>query len=155
LKTNRRDNNKAFTLIEVLLVLLILGMLVGVAIVAFSGTEDRARIDATKVKLKLIQGAVKRFKFHVGRYPSETEGLAVLVGSSALEDEEDKAKWAGPYLEQTPKDEWGNEFMYEPVQEGASDVPEGTKFKIWSKGPNGEDGDEDDLKSWQTAEEIP
>jgi len=154
LKTNRKDD-RAFTLIEVLLVLLILGMLVGVAIVAFGGTQKRAEIDATKVKLKAVESSVERFKFHVGRYPSATEGLAVLTSSASLENEEDKAKWAGPYLKQTAKDEWGKEFHYEPVEEGASDVPEGMKFKVWSEGPNGVDGDEDDIKSWQTDAETP
>ena len=149
-KTGRRG----FTLIEVLLVILLLGMLAAVAIVAIGGTREKARIDITKVLVQqTVPNALDRYNNDIGHYPSEDEGgLEALRKKPSFGDEESLAeKWAGPYLTKEPKDAWNQALTYEVVE----DAEAGTaQYKLWSNGPNKQSGDDDDIKSVEDEEET-
>ena len=81
---------------------------------------------------------LESFEMDMGRLPTQEEGLRALVSKGALEDEEQAKKWRGPYLDKTPKDQWGNELVYEPI-EGAGGEDEPTKpYKLSSKGKDGD-----------------
>ena len=142
-----------FTLIEVLLVMVILAMLAGVAIVMFSGTEEGAKIDTTKLKLTAIEKALGLYNSHVKQYPTAEEG-----GLDALRkkpsDEEIAKKWRGPYLTEEPKDAWDKPFHYESVDSESSESTGGKPYKLWSEGPDKQSETDDDIRSWSEDTEF-
>ncbi len=126
---NRGRNRAAFTLLEVLLVLLIIGLLVGMVAPYMFGVRDRANIDTTRGQIGLIYSACDLYRLHMQDYPAS---LAQLV-----ENPQAGSRWSGPYLEKMPKDAWGNEFVYEPQAGG--------KPRIFSLGPDGQPNSADDV----------
>ena len=134
-KTIIKAVRKAFTMIELMAVIVIIGLLAGVVALNVVGKIDKARVTATKANLKMLHNAVTQFKMDTGRFPDEDMGLGELV-----EQPSDTENWnPGGYLDTTevPKDGWGNEFVYERYPES------GKPFVIKSYGADGEDGGED------------
>ncbi|MEW4455852.1 type II secretion system major pseudopilin GspG [Bremerella sp. JC817] len=131
---SRRQRRKAagFTLIEVLLVLVILvilGSLVGVSIF---GVQKQALEKAAKTQVEGIEAAIKVYKLNMNKPPETLDGLL-------SQPSDDKGnKWKGPYLdgEALPLDPWDNEYQYEV---------NGANYKIWSMGPDGASGTDDDI----------
>lgn len=150
---NPNRKSRGFTLLEVLLVILILGMLATVAVVALSSQRDAARVDTTKLLItSTLPGALDRFNNDIGRYPTTEEGLKALVEKPTLEDETQGAKWHGPYLTEVPKDTWNHDLHYEPQDATAAAGTAGTSakgYKLWSDGPDGQTGTADDIKNWK------
>lgn len=149
-KTDRRG----FTLIEVLLVILLLGLLATVTIMAVGGTREKSRIKITQVLLEqVVPGALDRYNNDIGHYPSEEEGgLEALRKKPNFGDDETLAEqWAGPYLKKEPKDAWNQSLNYELVEDAEAG---GQTYKLWSNGPNKQSGDDDDIKSAPDEEDI-
>jgi general secretion pathway protein G len=135
MKEKKRYVRKAFTMVELMAVLIILGLLAAVVVRNFVGQTDRARVVTTKANLRLLHMAVTQFKMDTGRFPTEEEGLTVLI-----EQPSDVENWQpGGYLETTeiPKDGWKHDFIYERFPES------GKPFVIKSLGADGEEGGED------------
>lgn len=131
----QRMTRKAFTMVELMAVLIILGLLFAVVVRNFVGQTDRARIITTKASLRLLHNAVIQFKMDTGRFPDEDMGLLELV-----EQPGDVISYQpGGYLETTevPTDAWRNDFVYERFPES------GKLFVIKSYGADGEEGGED------------
>ncbi len=134
-KRKTGKSKKGFTMVELMAMLIILGLLAGAVVVRVAGKIDQARVTKTKVDLVMLRNAVNQFKMDSGRFPTEDEGLIVLV-----EEPSDVIKYLpGGYLETTeiPLDGWGNEFYYELYPES------GKPFVIISFGADGEEGGED------------
>ena len=135
LKYESRDlKYRAFTIIEIMAVIVIIGILGGIVAVSVVGKIDKARVTATKASLKMLHNAVIQFKLDTTRYPTEDEGLNALI-----EQPTDVTGWnTGGYLETTeiPKDAWGNDFVYQLSPES------GKPFVIISYGADGEEGGE-------------
>ena len=137
--------NKGFTLVELMAVLLILALIGGFAGKNIMNAVGRAKVTATKTRLKELHQAVNMFKLDTGRYPSEDMGLLELV-----EEPTDVEGWAsGGYLESTdvPLDGWKHEFVYMLNPES------GKPFVIISYGADGKEGgeeDTDDFDLWST-----
>ncbi len=131
----KRNDRAGFTMVELMAVLIILGLLAAVVVRNFVGQTDKARVTTTKTNLRLLHNAINQFKMDTGRFPTEEEGLLVLV--EPLEDAPNYQP--GGYLETTdlPKDGWGNDFIYEQYPES------GKPFVIKSLGADGEEGGED------------
>jgi len=130
------NKRKAFTLIEIMIVVVILGLLAAVASVGVLGQIEKAKKTTTKANLKILHSAVVTFYLDVGRYPTEEEGLNALV-----EKPVDADNWRPEgYLETTsvPTDGWGRDFIYELFPAS------GKAFQIRSLGADGEDGGEGD-----------
>lgn len=130
----RNNNRNAFTMIEIIAVLVIVGLLASVATTTFMGKIEKAKVDTTKASLKQIASAVRSFKLDTGKYPEEEEGLSVLV-----EEPVDAEGWDPEgYLESEdlPTDSWKNEFYYQRYPES------GKPFVIISYGADGEEGGE-------------
>ena len=146
--TQRTRRRSAFTLVEVLLVIVILGMLATVAIRQLIGTREGARIDTTKLLINNVATQMDLYNMHIGHYPTEEEGgLAAMRTKPQFADEKLADKWRGPYLKENPVDAWGHALNYEVVSPG-SDEALTTPFKISSNGPDGQAGTDDDIKSW-------
>ena len=127
-----------FTLIELLVVLVILGLLAGIVAPNFIGQSDKARIDTTKTQIEQLSAALDMYRLEIGRYPNSSEGLDALIQAPSGAE-----RWKGPYLKkkELPKDAWGNEFQYRSPGENGP-------FDIISQGPDGQEGSEDDVVSW-------
>jgi len=139
MKKRKEGVRKGFTMVELMAVLIILGLLATLVTTKVFKQIENARVATTKANLKTLHTAVMQFKMDTLRFPTEEEGLEILVESmSEIEGYDPDG-----YLEQTeiPKDGWKNEFIYEPFPEG------GGSFAIRSCGPDGEEGTEDDLLS--------
>jgi len=132
LNHNRR---RAFTLIEIMVVVVILGILAATIIPQFIGTTHDARVSAAKATIAELESALERFYIHMDRHPSTEEGLKVLVDPPAGEDK----KWRGPYIKMLRPDPWGNPYQYRNPG-----VHHPTSFDIWSRGADGADGGEGD-----------
>jgi general secretion pathway protein G len=132
----RRTSRRAFTLIELLLVLVILAVLAAVVIPKLTGRVQDSKIKATISQIDQIKTALGTYETDNGAYPDPADGLSALVYKPANAG----GNWH-QLMEQLPKDAWGNEFKYELVDDGNG----GTSFDITSGGPNGSMGDDDDI----------
>lgn len=121
----------AFTLIEIMIVVIIIGVLAATIIPQFMGTTHDAKVSAAKGHIAELEAAIERFNVHMDRYPSAEEGLKVLTEAPAGED----TKWRGPYVKQIRPDPWQNPYQYR-----APGVHHPTSFDIWSRGADNADG---------------
>lgn len=137
-----RPDRHAFTLIELLLVLVILGVLAAIVVPKFSGRTEQARETAARTQISTFSTALDAFEVDNGYYPKGRNGLQDLV-----EQPRDAQKWKGPYLKgEIPVDPWGNAYIYEcPGKQNA------TSYDIVSAGPDGQEGNDDDITNWRKA----
>ena len=130
---------RAFTLVELLLVITIISVLMAVVVPRFVGRSNDARIAAAKQTIVGSFGlAISLFEQDVGRFPNSDEGLRVLLQSPQINN------WRGPYLQSAtlPPDPWGNEYRYSyPSTLTNSEY----LYDIVSPGPDGVYGNEDDV----------
>ena len=136
-RKNNKNKRKAFTLVELLVVVLIITMLAAfVAPKMFTGI-GKTKADLTKAKMAIIESALARFYIDCGRYPDDSEGLEVLVLPPSDMEE---GKWRGPYLKRSELlDLWDNPYIY--VAEGEYNPG---SFDLISLGADGMDGGEGD-----------
>ena len=142
--TRRYDKHttRAFTLIELLIVIAILLAIGGLVVVNLIPRGEQAKADLQLVQFDQIDGAMKQFRLDLNRWPTEEEGLAVLWNREQLEDEEDFERWRGPYMENAiAKDSWGNELIYRYPGEIRGE----SFYDLISIGPDKEEDTEDDI----------
>lgn len=134
----RRNVRTGFTLMELLLVLVILGVLAALVVPKFTNRSQQARETAAKADISNIETAINAFEIDTGRFPTNEEGLAAL-----LQQPPSVQSWRGPYLQRgMPKDPWGNPYVYRyPGQVNTSG------FDLVSLGPDGREGN-DDIGNW-------
>ncbi len=125
----------AFTLIEVLFVVIIIGLIAALVVGRLGKTFSRGQVETMKAQVKALGNAVEEFRADVGRYPTEQEGLKALVERPR---EVDEKAWGGPYLEKktVPLDAWRHEFIYKHDEKFG--------FVIRSLGADGKEGGEGD-----------
>ena len=126
---------RGFTLIEMLLVIVIIGVLAGSLVISLSGRSQEARVTRARSDISgTLSLALDLFEADMGRYPTEEEGLLVLM------DDPDVPGWKGPYLKGGLKpDPWGNPYQYKQNE----DYP--NQYVLTSSGPDGQFGTEDDV----------
>jgi len=137
-----RKHVSGMTLIEILVVLVLIGIVLGIVGGNFIGRGEKAKADAAKIEIGQIGQSLDLFKLEVGRYPSSQEGLQALVSAPA-----GVANWNGPYWKKStlPKDPWGNEYKYSsPGQSGAYDI-----LSYGADGKEGGEGANKDISSTQ------
>ena len=123
-----------FTLIEILVVLVILGMLAGLVGPRLFSKVDSSKVKTAETQIKMLKTSLQTFRLDLGRYPSSDEGLAAL---GKRPDSPDAHLWAGPYLDEAlPADPWGNPYQYR------AEPAEGQDFTLYSFGADGQDGGE-------------
>lgn len=140
-KSRVRRRNAGFTLIELLLVLAILVVLASMVVTMFGGTQDKALKDAAKGQVGIFKTAINMYKFHTRNFPDDLNGLITKPS-----DESIASRWAGPYLDtnKVPLDPWDHEYRF--VAPGKRNAD---SFDVWSVGPDGQDGTDDDLGNWE------
>ena len=129
-----RALERGFTLLEMLVVLVIIGLLAGLVGPQLMGRVDTSRQTTAETQGRMLKSALDTMRLDVGRYPTKEEGLVMLV--KAPDDERIARKWRGPYLsEDLPADPWGNPYQYEPISTN--------NVAIYSLGADGEAGGQD------------
>ncbi len=133
-------HRRGFTLLELLVVMVIIGLLAGYVGPKFFGQIGKSEVKAARAQIDALQKSLDQYRLDVGRYPSTEQGLAVLNTKPA-----DEPKWAGPYLAKAvPKDPWGNDYQYRsPGEHGEYDL-----LSLGKDGRPGGEGEDADLTSW-------
>ena len=136
IKRPRHSSRRGFTLVELLLVLVILGILAALVLPKFTGRTEQARITAAQTQIATFGTALDAYEVDTGSYPRGQDGLLQLVAQPA-----DVTGWRGPYLKSDiPVDPWGHAYIYEfPGKVNASG------YDIRSAGPDGQAGTNDDV----------
>lgn len=140
-KRRMRGQKRAFTLLEVLMVIVILGILAAVIAPQLMGAQDGAKKDlAELVVTNGFNGSLDRYQLDMGTYPEQITELIEQPDDEELADD-----WNGPYIKESDlKDPWGSEWYYQyPGEENAS------SYDLGSNGPNKGWGDDDDIVNWQ------
>lgn len=137
----RHQAMRGFTLLELLVVLVVLGLLAAIAAPQVLNYLGGAKTDSAKIQVQQLGATLDLFRLDVGRYPTQDEGLDVLYDRPA-----DAKVWNGPYVKKRDMliDPWDRPYVYRfPGEHGAYD--------LYSLGADGEDGGEDedqDVVSW-------
>jgi len=129
-----------FTLLELLVVLVILGLLVGYVAPRYFGQIGKSEAKAAGAQLDALGKALDTYRLDVGRYPSTEEGLSALQSAPGNE-----AKWQGPYLKKAvPNDPWGRPYVYKaPGEHGEYDL-----LTLGKDGKQGGTGEDADITNW-------
>ncbi|MFP3978514.1 MULTISPECIES: type II secretion system major pseudopilin GspG [Marinobacter] len=133
---NKLKSSRGFTLIEIMVVMVILGLLVAVVAPNIMGRSDQAKVTIAETQLKNLAGALDMYRLDNSHYPSTQQGLDALVSRPSGSPEPKNWNPDG-YMKSVPSDPWGNEFQYvSPGRDGAYD--------LYSKGSDGQDGGDGD-----------
>ncbi len=135
LTSARRARARGFSLLEMIIVLVLMGLLAALVAPRLTGILGKNKVRTTKVQVEMLASAVERFNLDVGRYPTAQEGLMALVERPQDIPED---TWDGPYTEKdfVPKDGWGRDFTYE--------IGENSRFIVKSFGADGSPGGDND-----------
>jgi len=139
-------SSQGFTLIELMVVIVILGMLAGLVLPNFIGQEEKARRTEIVVQIRSMEQALKLYRLDNGQYPSTDQGLQALIEAPSVGRLAKKWRKRG-YLEKgsVPKDPWENDFVY--ISPGLHH-----DFDLMSYGADGEPGGEEldaDINNWE------
>lgn len=132
---------EGFTLVELIVVVIIIGLLSGLVLPQFIRQSERATARAAKAQIELLGTALDTFRLDVGRYPTTQEGLQVLTQKPGGVD-----RWDGPYLrKEVPNDPWGRPYIYKsPGDHGPYDI-----LSYGADGVPGGEGNDRDVVSWE------
>ena len=126
---------KGFSLIEILVVLMIIGLLTTVVAINVLPSQDRARIDKAQTDIRILEQALELYRLDMFSYPSEQEGLKALIEKPSNNKFSDRYRQGG-YIRKLELDPWGNDYLYE--RPGKNNNP----FEIISLGADGRKGGE-------------
>ncbi|PHS73986.1 MAG: type II secretion system protein GspG [Rhodospirillaceae bacterium] len=131
----RPNHEQGFTLAEILVVVVIIGILAAFVLPRFFGQADDARNTSTQAQISSLASALRTYRIKEGKFPSTDDGLEILIEPDEKGD---------VYLDtvKLPKDAWDQNYRY--IHPGEK----GVDYDLWSIGPDGITGTEDDLGNW-------
>ena len=131
IRTLRKSGRtKGFTLLEILIVILIIGLIAALVVPNLLGQHQKANVVATKVDIQRLEEILTFYHLDNQHYPSTEQGLEALVSEPSGFPE--PRNWGpDPYIKKVPVDPWGNEYIY---------TNDGSDIEIYSRGADGEDG---------------
>ncbi|MBT9567375.1 MAG: type II secretion system major pseudopilin GspG [Thiobacillus sp.] len=129
-----------FTLLELLVVLVILGLLAGYVAPKYFAQIGKSEVKTAQAQIGALEKALDQYRIDTGRYPANEQGLAALTSKPA-----DEAKWAGPYLKKAvPNDPWGKPYQYKmPGEHSEVDI-----YSLGRDGVAGGSGEDADIGNW-------
>ncbi|MBU0485234.1 MAG: type II secretion system major pseudopilin GspG [Proteobacteria bacterium] len=132
-------NQKGFSLIEIMVVMIIIGLLASLVGPKLFGQLGKAKTKTAKAQIGMLMTSLDAYRLDVGEYPTEQQGLEALVSSTGSDD------WDGPYIPKLPLDPWNHPYIYQnPGSNGEVD--------LYSYGKDispGGDGEDADITSWE------
>lgn len=135
---------QGFTLLEVMVVIVILGILASMVVPNLMGSQDRANLQKAISDVTALETSLSLYRMDNYDYPTTEQGLDALVEQTDIEPEPRRFPEDG-YIKRLPKDPWGNEYvLLNPGEQGNMDV--------FSVGPDGEAGTEDDIGNWNLGD---
>jgi len=136
-------NKKAFTLIELMLVVIIIGVLAAMVVPRLAGRSEQAREAAARADIEAnIATALDLYELDSGQYPSTEQGLAALVTKPTSSPA--PSNWRGPYLKKIPTDPWSRAYIYKCLGDHNAD-----DYDLASWGKDGIEGGGDDVYNWE------
>jgi general secretion pathway protein G len=135
-----RMRQLGFTLLELLVVMVIIGLLAGYVGPKYFSQIGKSEVKATKAQIDSLEKALDQYRLDVGHYPNTEQGLAALMKRPSNE-----ARWQGPYLKKdVPLDPWGTPYQYhQPGEHGEFDL-----FSFGKDGKAGGEGENADITNW-------
>lgn len=139
MKTKRL--HRGFTLLELLVVMVIIGLLAAYVGPRFFSQIGKSEVKAARAQIDALEKALDQYRLDVGRYPSTEQGLAALIAGPAGEK-----RWDGPYLKKAlPDDPWGHPYIYrQPGEHGEYDL-----LSLGKDGQPGGSGEGADINNWE------
>ncbi len=142
-----RARQSGFSLVEILVVLVIMGLLISIVAPTVLNRADEARVQKVQADFKAIETALKIYRLDNFVYPTTEQGLQALVEPSTLEPEPRNFKQGG-YLPELPIDPWGRPYLYlSPGEHGEVDL-----YSLGADGLSGGEGQNADIGNWKEAE---
>lgn len=137
---SRAERMFAFTLLELLVVVAIIGLLAGYVGPKYFGQLGKAEVKAARAQIDALEKALDQYRLDVGRYPTTEQGLNALVVQPGA-----TTRWTGPYLKKgLPPDPWGKPYLYKsPGDHGEFDL-----FSYGRDGAQGGSGEDADVTNW-------
>ncbi|WP_022939995.1 type II secretion system major pseudopilin GspG [Psychromonas hadalis] len=137
---NNNKKQSGFTLLEIMVVIVILGVLASMVVPNLMGNKDKADRQKVVSDLIALENALDMYKLDNNRYPTTDQGLEALINKPSGEPEPRNYPEDG-YIKRLPEDPWGNEYILNsPGEHG--------KIDILSVGLDGEEGTDDDIGNW-------
>ncbi len=133
--------NKGFSLLEIMVVIVIMGLLAAMVVPNVMGSLDEANITKVKTDIRELEKALKMYNMDVKRYPTTDQGLQALVEKPTSAPVPKKYHSDG-YIEKLTEDSWGSAYYYKMPSD------HGLKYDVFSAGPDGEVGTCDDIGNW-------
>ena len=139
-----QKKQQGFTLLEVMVVIVILGILASMVVPNLMGSQERANMQKAVSDVTALETSLSLYKMDNYDYPTTEQGLDALVDQSDIEPEPRRFPEGG-YIKRLPKDPWGNDYLLlNPGEQG--------KMDVFSTGPDGEAGTEDDIGNWNLGD---
>lgn len=141
----RKDERQGFTLVELMVVIVIIGLLATVVAINVLPSQDKAMVGKAKADIAVLEQAVETYRLDNLTFPTARQGLQALVMTPTDLAQPDRYRQGG-YVRRLPDDPWGNPYQYRQPSE------HGGQFDIWSYGADGREGGEGndaDLGNWQ------
>ncbi|ALO36084.1 type II secretion system protein GspG [Colwellia sp. MT41] len=135
---------QGFSLLEVMVVIVIIGIMASVVVPSLMGSQDKANLQKAISDVTALETSLSLYKLDNYDYPTTEQGLEALVEQTDIEPEPRRFPEGG-YIKRLPKDPWGNDYvLLNPGEQGRMDV--------FSVGPDGEAGTEDDIGNWNLGD---
>ncbi|WP_440903559.1 type II secretion system major pseudopilin GspG [Catenovulum sp. SX2] len=142
MRVNKKQ--QGFTILEIMVVLVIIGILAGMIAPNFIGESDKAKVKKAATDIITLEQSLDMYKLNNNVYPTTEQGLDALVNEPTIEPAPRNYPDGG-YIKRLPQDPWGNEYqLLSPGEQG--------KIDIFSVGPDGQADTEDDIGNWNVNE---